>query len=159
MASTNQHPPDEIFWTPVDELSESDDGAPDAISWAPVDELSESDGESIASLETDDGQDHPPEKVLAQHISKTGFAFYLIKWQDCPLLRSSWEGKEFFNECPWIWKGWQIELQRQAEGKSQELDILAFNRAVLEIELAERQRRAIRRLKRKVNRVLSIVTD
>ncbi|KAH7354789.1 hypothetical protein BKA65DRAFT_394505 [Rhexocercosporidium sp. MPI-PUGE-AT-0058] len=119
----------------------------------------EEDNESLASLETDDGQDHPPEKVLAQFTSKTGFIWYLVKWQDCPILRSSWEGKELFDDCPWVLDSWQIELQSQAEGKSKALDIHAFNQAVLDVEIAERQRRTLRRLKRKVNRVLSIVTD
>lgn len=120
----------------------------------------EEDNESLASLETDDGQDHPPEKILAQYTSKTGFGiWYLVKWQDCPVLRSSWEGRELFNDCPWVLDTWQIELQNQAEGKSKPLDIHSFNRAVLAVEVAERQRRTLRRLKRKVNRVLSIVSD
>jgi hypothetical protein len=120
---------------------------------------SEDDNESLASLETDDGQDHPPEKVLAQLTSKNGFVWYLVKWQDCPILRSSWEGEGLFTSCPEIFEKWQIERKDQAEGKSEPLDIAAFNKAVLELEKAERKKRILRRLKRKVNRVLSIVTD
>lgn len=119
----------------------------------------EDDNESLASLETDDGQDHPPQKILAQLTSKNGFVWYLIKWRDCPVLRSSWEGEAFFTSCPEIFDEWQTERKRQAEGKSKPLDIGAFNKAVLDLETAERQRRILRRLKRKVNRVLSIVTD
>ncbi|KAE8444674.1 hypothetical protein EG329_014331 [Mollisiaceae sp. DMI_Dod_QoI] len=118
----------------------------------------EDDNESLASLETDDGEDHPPEKILAQLTSKNGFVWYLVKWRDCPVLRSSWEGEGLFTSCPEIFEQWQIERKRQAEGKSKPLDIAAFNGAVLELETAERQRRILRRLKRKVNRVLSIVT-
>lgn len=119
----------------------------------------EDDNESLASLETDDGQDHPPEKILAQLTSKNGFVWYLVKWQDCPVLRSSWEGVSLFTTCPEILDNWQIERKSQAEGKSKALDIAAFNNAVSELETAERQRRILRRLKRKVNRVISIVTD
>ncbi|KAF8855548.1 hypothetical protein BDZ45DRAFT_595426 [Acephala macrosclerotiorum] len=119
----------------------------------------EDDNESLASLETDDGQDHPPEKILAQLTSKNGFVWYLVKWRDCPVLRSSWEGEALFRSCPGIFDEWQIERKKQAEGKSKPLDIEAFNKAVLDLETAERQRRILRRLKRKVNRVLSIVTD
>lgn len=119
----------------------------------------EDDNESLASLETDDGQDHPPEKILAQLESKNGFVWYLVKWQDCPVLRSSWEGRGTFKDYQEILDNWQTELQRQAEGESQPLDIKAFNQAVLDLERAERQRRILRRLKRKVTRVLSIVTD
>lgn len=119
----------------------------------------EDDNESLASLETDDGQDHSPEKILAQTTSKTGFVWYLVKWQDCPVLRSSWEGEELFAGCPKVLDEWQIERKSQAEGKSEPLDIAAFNKAVLEVETAERKKRILRRLKRKVNRVLSIVSD
>lgn len=116
------------------------------------------DEESIASLETDDGVDHAPEKILAQITSKNGFNWYLVKWESCPVLRSSWEGQELFANYPWIVAAWQVEKQKQLEGKSKPLDIAAFEKAVLNVELAERQRRVLRRLKRKVNRVLSIVT-
>jgi hypothetical protein len=117
----------------------------------------EDDTESLASLETDDGEDHPPEKILAEIASKNGFVWYLVKWKDCPFLRSSWEGREIFENSPWILDAWLVEKQNQIDGKSQPLDIGAFNRAVLDIEVAESQRRTLRRLKRKVNRVLSIV--
>jgi hypothetical protein len=114
--------------------------------------------ESLASLETDDGEDHPPEKILAEVETKHGRTiWYLVKWTDCPILRSSWEGKELFKDCPWVWDAWLIEKQKQAEGKSKPLDIAAFNKAVLDLEVAESQRRTLRRLRRKVNRVLSIL--
>ena len=118
----------------------------------------EEDTESLASLETDDGEDHPPEKILAETVSKNGFVWYLVKWKDCPFLRSSWEGRELFENFPWMLDAWLVEKQSQLELKSKPLDIGAFNRAVLDVEVAESQRRTLRRLKRKVNRVLSIVT-
>jgi hypothetical protein len=117
------------------------------------------DEESIASLETDDGEDHLPEKILAQITSKNGFNWYLVKWENCPFLRSSWEGLDLFVNHPKIVHEWLVERKKQLEGKSTPLDIAAFEKAVLDVELAERQRRTLRRLKRKVNRVLSIVTD
>ncbi|PBP26242.1 Nucleotide exchange factor SIL1 [Diplocarpon rosae] len=112
-----------------------------------LEEQSDGDNESLASLETDDGQDHPPEKILAQFTSRAGpigLIWYLVKWQDCPILRSSWEARESFNDCPWILDSWQIELQNQAEGKSTPFDINAFNQAVLDVEVAERRRRTLR---------------
>lgn len=124
-----------------------------------LEDLSDEDNESLASLETDDGQDHPPEKILAQYSKPgQGIVWFLVKWQDCPLLRSSWEDRGLFTGYPWILEAWQVELQQQAEGKSNPFDIHAFDRAVLEVEKAERQRRKLRRLKRRINRVLSIVT-
>ncbi len=115
----------------------------------------EDDNESLASLETDDGQDHPPEKILAEITSKNGFVWYLVKWQDCPILRSSWESVAL-DSFPWILEEWEREKQRQREGKSKPLDIADFNKRVLDVEVAERQRRIVRRLKRKVKRLLDI---
>ena len=115
------------------------------------------DEESIASLETDDGQEHPPEKILAELVSKNGFTWYLVKWKDCPALRSSWEGLDLCQNHPWMLDNWLIEKQKQAEGKSKPFDTAAFNKAVLDVEVAERQRRILRRLKRRVNRVISII--
>ena len=117
------------------------------------------DADSLASIETDDGSDHPPEKILAQWVSKNGFVWFLVKWQDCPVLRSSWEGSAIFESHPTLLKEWLLEKQKQTEGESKPLDIVAFNKAVLDVEVAERQRRTLRRLKRKIDRVLSIVGD
>jgi hypothetical protein len=116
-----------------------------------------SDTESLASLETDDGQDHPPERILAQFQGPNDFVWYLVKWQDCPVIRSSWEGKEIISSSPWILDAWFIEQQQQAEGLSKPLDIYAFNQAVLDAEVAAQRRRVLRRLKRRFSRVLSIV--
>ena len=113
------------------------------------------DNESLASLETDDGEDHPPEKIIAEITVKNGNKWYLVKWKDCPVLRSSWEGGELFDDCPKVWDAWLVEKQQQAEGKSKPLDVAAFNKAVLNLEVAESQRRTLRRLRRKVKRVLS----
>ena len=116
------------------------------------------DRESLASIETDDGEDHPPEKVLAEITSNNGFTWYLVKWTDCAVIRSSWEGKGTFDNWKSLLEDWEEEKERQERGESQPLDVAAFNKKVLEVELAERQRRILRRLRRSVNRVLSIVS-
>ena len=113
------------------------------------------DNESLASLETDDGENHPAEKIVAEKPDRKGALFFLVKWKDCPVLRSSWETRSFFDSCPEIWDAWLIEKQKQAEGKSEPFDLAAFRKAVLDLEVAERQRRTLRRLRRKVKRVLS----
>ncbi|TVY89994.1 Nucleotide exchange factor [Lachnellula willkommii] len=118
-----------------------------------------SDDESIASLDTDDGQDHPPERILAQVEAKNNFIWYLVKWQDCPVIRSSWEGRALFDNCPWILDSWCVEQQRQAEGLSKALDLRAFNKAVFDAEAASQQRRVLRRLKRKFTRSPSDVKE
>lgn len=123
---------------------------------------SETDGESVASLETDDGQDHKPEKVLAQqdlqlnHLSQPNFStWYLVKWEDCPVLRSSWESGDLFLTYPYLLEDWVLEKQKQAEGKRKELDLKAFELAVLELEIVERKRRKLRRFRSKLTRMLS----
>ena len=116
------------------------------------------DRESLASIETDDGEDHPPEKILAEITSKNGFTWYLVQWKDCPVIRSSWEGKETFDTVQWLLEDWAKEKEKQERGESTPLDVASFNKKVLEVELAERQRRVLRRLRRRVNRVLSIVS-
>lgn len=143
MATTLGNPPEFLEYLGADvfqEFSSDDDSAA-----------------SIASLETDDGQDHPPERILAQVKAKNDFIWYLVKWQDCPVLRSSWEGRELFSDCPWILDAWFVEQQRQVEGLSKPLDLRAFNKAVFNAEAASQRRRILRRLKRRFNRVLSIV--
>lgn len=116
-----------------------------------------SDAESIASLETDDGQDHPPERILAQVVGKNNIIWYLVKWQDCPVLRSSWEGRDLFFSCPGVFDTWLIEQQRQVDGLSKPLDLKAYHQAVADAEIAAQRRRVLRRLKRRLSRVLSIV--
>jgi hypothetical protein len=115
------------------------------------------DDESLASLETDDGQDHFPERILAQVKGKNGFVWYLVKWQDCPVIRSSWEGVHQFDSCPRILDTWFKEHLLQETGKSTPLDLVAFDKAVREEEAARSRRRVLRRVRRKLKRVLSIV--
>ncbi|RDL38554.1 uncharacterized protein BP5553_02894 [Venustampulla echinocandica] len=124
------------------------------------DDIYEDDGdeESLASLETDDGQDHPPERILAQVKGRSNSGYYLVKWQDCPIIRSSWEVEDLFSNYPWVLDAWQIEKQRQAEGLAKPLDLVAFHKAVSGEEVAHTRRRALRRLRRKFKRVLSIVS-
>ncbi|KAH8593693.1 hypothetical protein B0O99DRAFT_515213 [Bisporella sp. PMI_857] len=124
-------------------------------------EFSDSDSDSIDSNQTDDGQTHLPEKILAEVVRPTTFdvpqIWYLIKWEDCALLRSSWEGIDFAENFPdIILADWEAEKKRQLEGKSKPLDLEAFHQALKDLESAERARRRIRRLRSKVSRVLSI---
>lgn len=118
------------------------------------------DDESIASNETDDGQLHPPEKVLAEQYGRLWVStqkYYLVKWKDCSIVRSSWEDYTFLESRPQLLADWEAEKERQQRGDSKPLDLKSFNRLVAEVEEAERRRRTLRRLKRHVECVLSIV--
>jgi len=100
----------------------------------------------------------PPSREIAEITSKNGISRYLVQRKNCLVLRSSWEGRETFNRSEQPLEDWDKETQRQTKGKSTSLDVAAFNKKVLETELAERRRRISRRLRRSVNRVLSIVS-
>lgn len=118
------------------------------------------DAESLASNETDDGQEHAPEKILAELKSDRGACnWYLVKWQDCPVIRSSWELYIPSDRHTQILAEWKVEKQKQESGESTPLDLLSFTRSVIRLELAEKQRRTLRRLKRRAERILSILDD
>ncbi|EPE36582.1 Chromo [Glarea lozoyensis ATCC 20868] len=121
-----------------------------------IDEESD-DEESLASLETDDGQDHAPKRILTQIKDKNHFIWYLVKWEDCPVIRSSWESADLFESCPQILETWSKEYELQQEGKSTPFDLVAFDKAVHEAEVARSDRRVLRRFRRNLQRVLSIV--
>lgn len=122
-------------------------------------ELEDSDSaESLASLESD-SEERPPEKILTEIVGKNNRIWYLVKWKDCPLLRSSWEGEACFENYPWILNQWLVIKQAQKEGKIQPFDLQAFDQACKDLELAERQRRILRRFRRKAKRLLSTVAD
>lgn len=114
------------------------------------------DTESLASAE-EDQQDHPPEAVLSEFVGKNGLIWYLIKWQDSPFLQSSWESTTIFDDCPALLEKWKEEKQRQFEGKSKPLDVKAFNEAVADVETAQRQRRILRRLRRRIKNILNVI--
>ncbi|KAI9746096.1 MAG: hypothetical protein M1818_000777 [Claussenomyces sp. TS43310] len=114
------------------------------------------DSSSDASLESD--VEHPIERILAEFTGRNSHVWYLVKWQNCPLVRSSWECAVIFNDVPWIFKEWELERQRQAEGKSKPLDIPAFNKTVLEVELAERYKRRFRHMLKHAQTVLERIS-
>ena len=116
------------------------------------------DAESLASLE-DDEEYHPPEAIIAEFTGSNGHVWFLVKWQDCPLVRSSWECGAILEDHPLILTNWLAEKQNQTEGKSKPFDLSAFNKIVLEVETAERQRRILRRLKRRVKGVLAAISS
>lgn len=121
----------------------------------PKNQISESDQdtESLASLETDDGHDHPPEKIIAESTSYSGFIRYLVKWKDCDILRSSWEKVGFFDTHPRLLEEWTQEKEKIHRGERKPFDINDFNNQVLEVEKREKERRILRRYRRKVQRL------
>jgi hypothetical protein len=123
-----------------------------------IEGIDDTDAESIASLETDDGERHAIERILAEIQGNRGQIYYLVKWENCPLVRSSWETSSTFIQCPHHLEDWTVEKQKVADGKSQPFNIAALNQAIEEIELAERQRRILRRFKRRVQHILEIVS-
>lgn len=120
------------------------------------------DSDSVASNDTDDGQTHLPEKILARqdlnHNNQDRRSWYLVKWKDCPILRSSWETGDLFKEHPKLLQDWDVEQQRRATGESR-FDLEAFDKAVADLENAHTRRRQLRRLKKDVTRLLELTKD
>lgn len=121
-------------------------------------EVDDDDIDSLASAESEDVE-YPVERILAEFVGKNGHVWFLVKWLHCPLIRSSWECGAIFFDIPWVLDEWKVEKQRQAEGKSQPLDIAAFNKAVLDVEVAERHRRRLRSFRKQAQNILKVVID
>jgi hypothetical protein len=121
-------------------------------------EVDDDDSESLASAESEDVE-YPVERIIAEFVGKNGHVWFLVKWLHCPLVRSSWECGAIFFDIPWVLDEWKVEKQRQAEGKSQPLDIAAFNKAVLDVEVAERQRRRLKSFKKQAQNILKAVIE
>lgn len=117
------------------------------------------DARSLYSLDTDDGQDHLPEKILTEYIHDNGNIWYLIKWDDCEILRSSWEGRDIVEKYPYLSEAYRIVKDKEKSGQVQPFNISAFNNALFWLEESERQKRVMRRLKHKIQRVLAVVSD
>lgn len=132
------------------------------------DALDDSDSsESLESLDTDDGQAHFPEKILAERSVATSTSikpWYLLKWRGASILRSSWQCRAEIKFLQGNWleptllADWELEKERHIKGEAKALDLVAFNNAVADVERAERQRRVLKTFKTKVTRVLSILT-
>lgn len=119
-------------------------------------DFEEDDAESLASLDSDDANISTIECIIAEFKGKHNHTWYLVKWIDCPAIRSSWECSSLFTDSRLL-DEWQLEKKRQAEGKSQPLDIAKFHQAVLDLELAEKQKRTLRRLKRQATSILNAI--
>lgn len=115
------------------------------------------DEESDASNETDDGFLHAPEKILGEDYWNAEAKYYLVKWKDCAIVRSSWEEYNSLLKYPQLLADWKVEKEKQLRGESVPFDFRSFNRLRFELEEAGRRKRTLRRLKRHIQRVLSIV--
>ena len=136
-------------------------GDDDNAAWDEIDlglelDLSD-DSESLASLETDDGQDHPPETILAERLHQRGFVWYLVKWKDCSVLRSSWERVHSFADCKWLLLEWEVRKEQEESGVKPKFDLDKFRKGIRDLERKERSRRLLRRLKRRIVRVKAII--
>lgn len=77
---------------------------------------------------------YPVETILIERTGSNGRKEYLVKWDDYPLHRSTWEPEENLNTA--ILKGWEGKKTRIEQGLEQAFDLNGFNRM-----LAERSRR------------------
>lgn len=117
------------------------------------------DTDSTTSFEISEILEIPPEKILTEQADRKGQTWCLVKWENCSILRSSWERTDAFSESSRLVEAWRLEKERQKAGESQPFDVEAFYTAVKRLQEAKRERIRLGRLKRKIQRVLSIVSD
>jgi len=132
------------------------------VLWDSSYEDDDCDAESLASLQTEDNITYDrPEAILAEaHLHDR--VWYLIKWENCPFIRSSWEIKGSLGLDEETHKGvfeaWEREKVLQLSGQKPPFDAEAFVRAVDKSEKLDKARRNLRRWKRQLKGVLSAVT-
>lgn len=144
----------------MDQLQNNDDD--DLFDSSYEDE--ECDAESLASLQNEEHYSvSVPEKILAETHWRSDIV-YLVKWDKCPLFRSSWEseaslidssGTDTTNKLLEIWK---VERQLQKEGKKPAFDLEGFLEALNHTERLEKGRRNLRRWKRQLKGILAAIT-
>jgi hypothetical protein len=123
-------------------------------------DYSSSDPDSTTeSSSSEDGEyPHSPERILAEHIDIKNKTWFLVKWKDCPVIRSSWERPSLFLRIKRvaIINEWLLEKQRQSQGLSTPFDLTTFDSLVLKAEALERGRRRLRRLKNRIEKNIEI---
>jgi hypothetical protein len=80
-----------------------------------------------SSSEPGDDKVYPVEKILDQATDANGIECYLVKWEGYPLLESTWEPEEVFED-PSTLQEWEEEKSRQRRGLSKPFDIDEFYR-------------------------------
>lgn len=124
----------------------------------------ESTSQSLAELQEDADTDEPfaVERILAER-QRQGQVEYLIKWENFPLLRSTWEFQEALVGIGLISKSlidlWKIEKFQQKQGTKAPFDVDAFHRALKEIQELEKGRRNLRRWKRQLKGVVQAINS
>lgn len=103
---------------------------------------------SLASTaESDQQEEYEVETILTELEFDDGVK-YLVKWENYPIERSTWEPRESFcDEQTLI--DWRRKKQAIAEGKLEEFDLAAWEDRVEALEIAREERKRRRREKRK----------
>lgn len=123
----------------------------------------ECDAESLASLENEEENQSAfvtePEKILAEHHSYR-HTWYLVKWENCPLVQSSWEIDTNLTKSEYknLLDAWREEKVLQNQGQKDPFDLQAFTRLVDDTKKLEQGRRNLRRWKRQVKGIIAAIT-
>jgi hypothetical protein len=105
--------------------------------------------ESTEASEADEGKDYVVECILAEDKDVEGKMFYLLKWEDYPLLRSTWEPAENIKDQS-TFDEWESQKERIEKGLAKPFDVVRFREELDEEEEAKvlRQKRRERKRKR-----------
>lgn len=131
----------------------ADTFANDSFVYNYFDDYEDDDTDSIISLEE---QEYPIEKIIAEITCKNKHTWYLVKWHNSPLHRSSWECDTSIPQ--WVLDEWSNEKQRQAEGKSKPVDLKAFENHVKQVEEAQKSIRRLKHFKKQAEKLVSNIT-
>lgn len=113
------------------------------------------DDDNISVSSTIDSEHDPDEEFVVDAVlaerphedpTQEGAMQYLIKWENYPLHRSSWEGRD--NLSSELYHQWQEQRELEVRGKHIPFDVRVFESARADIERAREGRHMLRNAKR-----------
>ncbi|KAI9762995.1 MAG: hypothetical protein M4579_000058 [Chaenotheca gracillima] len=115
-------------------------------------DFSGSDDEDSISLTStapsEEREEYPLEEVLAESTTAEDVPLYLVKWQDYPISRSTWEPVRSFVDGTTL-KEWEEKKQRIENGEEEPFDLDAFDAELEALEQETNDRKTRRAAKRK----------
>ncbi|KAI9680332.1 MAG: hypothetical protein M1829_001218 [Trizodia sp. TS-e1964] len=119
----------------------------DPSSFTELSDESDDDSVSLNSTELSEVQEeYPVERILAERTNGSKQA-YLVKWENYPINRSTWEPIESFTN-PGILDQWKESKLLQAHGLENAFDVDAFEQSLLRLARSTARRKARRKVKR-----------
>ncbi|KAH0542608.1 hypothetical protein FGG08_003016 [Glutinoglossum americanum] len=114
-----------------------------------MDTGSDSDTISITSTAPSEQKDeYPVEAILAETVGDGRHPLYLVKWENYPITRATWEPASSFDDDSTL-LDWKAKKDRQDKGFEPSFSIDEFQARIKEVENERARRKARRKAKRK----------